>query len=92
VKHAALLTLAALCAFAGYATERFGHELCHHGIPLVATALAAPTVGLALGFASVALRPPRWMFGVNTVIAGLNIYLAAQAIRVMAGVGFLSCR
>ena len=92
MKHAALLAVAALCALAGYATDRFGHELCHWGIPLVATALVAPAIGLAAGFASVAMRPPRWMFGLNTVAAGLNIYLAAQAIRVMAGVGYLTCR
>ena len=92
MKQAALLSIAAACAVAAFATERFGHELCHHGIPLAAMALAAPALGLAAGFASVALRPPRWVFGINTLLAGLNIYFATQAIRVMAGVGFLSCR
>jgi hypothetical protein len=92
VKHGALVTVAALCALAGYATERFGYELCHHGVPLVATALAAPALGLAANALSVARRPPLSMFGLNTIIGGLNIYFVAHAIRIMAGVGYLSCR
>ena len=92
MKHAALLVIAALCALAAYATERFGHELCHHGIPLIATALAAPAVGLAANVLSLARHPPLSMFGLNTIVGALNIYYLALAIRVMTGVGFLSCR
>lgn len=92
MKHAALFGVAALCAVAGYVTERFGHELCHQGVPLAATALGAPLAGLAAGFASVALGPPRWMFGVNTVVAGVNLFYLVKAVKVALGVGFLSCR
>ena len=92
MKHAALIGIAVLCAAAAWGADRFGHEICHRGIPLAALAMGAPAVGLASGFAAVAMRPPRWMFGMNTVFAALNIYFLTQAIRVAAGVGFLSCR
>lgn len=90
-RSAWLLALAILCAIASYAIDRFGHELCHQGLPLAVLAVGTPFVGMFAGVAALFHRLRIWLHTAQVAATAINAYQLFLALSVLKGVGYLSC-
>jgi len=87
----ALLAISILCALAGWGVDRFGHELCHRGVPLSVAMLAAPIAGSIASLASLRRGARAWMTALAMVALAVNAWYLWIAVAAMTGPGILSC-
>jgi len=86
-----LLALAIACAMAGFAIDRFGHELCHRGLPLASLMIGTPIIGAVAGLAALLKRSRAWVVAIKVAAIGVNAWQLASSLMVMAGVGIATC-
>ena len=86
-----LFAAAILCAIAAYAVDRFGHELCHRGLPLAPLAAGIPIVGAMAGLATLLRRSRAWAMAIALAAVAANAYYVTLALHTLTGIGFLSC-
>ena len=86
-----LLLLAIACAMASFAIDRFGHELCHRGLPLASLTLGTPIVGVVAGVVALFTRSRAWVVAIKIAAVGVNAWQLASALIVVAGVGIAAC-
>ena len=86
-----LLALAILCALASHAIDRFGHELCHRGLPLAFLTLGTPGLGVVAGAAALFQRSRAWILAIKVTAVGVNAWQLVSAVIVATGVGIAAC-
>ena len=86
-----LVVLAIVCAMASFAVDRFGHELCHRGLPLATLTLGTPIVGVLAGLAALFTRSRAWVVAIKVAAVGVNGWQLASALIVVTGVGIAAC-
>ena len=86
-----LLALALVCAMASFGIDRFGHELCHRGLPLACLMLGTPIVGAIAGLVALSRRSRMSVVVVNVVLVGVNGWQLASALIAWTGVGIAAC-
>ncbi len=85
------LALAIACAIASFAIDRFGHELCHRGLPLAALTVGTPIVGAIASLVALLRRSRVWIGAIKLVALGVNAWQLASALIVLTGIGIAAC-
>jgi len=86
-----LIALAIACAFASFAIDRFGHELCHRGWPLASLTVGTPVVGAIASLVALFKRSRAWVVAVKVAALAVNAWQLVSALIVVAGIGIAAC-
>jgi hypothetical protein len=89
--HGGLVALAIACAMASLAIDRFGYELCHHGLPLAFLMVGTPIVGAIAGLAALFRRSRAWVVAIKVAALGANAWQLVSALIVATGIGIAAC-
>ena len=91
MRSALLIAGSMVLAIASWGVDRFGHELCHRGLPLGFLMVALPFAGVVCAVLAMLMRRSRWFVAIGAGAIMLNGYYAVIAVVVLTTVGVMSC-